>query len=652
MLFDEIVVLLAVATAGLVLGRFLRLPPIVAYLLAGVIAGPGVFGWVSRSPGLEQVAEIGVALLLFGIGIEFSLERVYAILPRMLAGGGAQVAATLAVVSLTSRFFGASWPVSIFVGFLVSLSSTAIVFKLLDDGDEIDAPHGQAAAGILLFQDLAVVPMILLVPVLAGPTDSALGDAAVALGSAAAALAVLLVLARFVLPRALALVARAGVHELFPIAALVAAFGTALCATRLGLSLPIGTFLAGLALSGSRYAHQVFADILPLRDAGVALFFTGIGMLFDPAILLADPGAFLLLASEVALKGLIVGAVVAILWRSLRVAVLAGTALTQIGEFSFVLVHQGTATGLVSASLEQAFLGAALVTMSATPFLVRLGQRLALIGAARPGRFERGLRDHVLLIGYGTTGQAVARVLKATGIPFVAVDLLAANVDAAVAESLPVQFGDATRRGVLDALGARHARAAVVAVGDPFATRRIVALLRQGRDGIRILARARRVQEIGELERLGADEVVPSEFETSIELFARLLRHLGVPRHVVRLQEAVIRAEGYRALRGLGTTQEVSEETRKLIVGGILESACILEGSPADGRTLYELDLRRKTGAMLLSVVRDGKPLPTPDGSTRLAVGDLLVVYGPHEAIDKVLPLFEPAAGVAGDEGD
>src|SRR5437870_8292200 len=315
--------LLAVATAGLVVGRALGLPAIVAYLVAGVLVGPGGLGLVSHSAAISEIAELGVALLLFGVGIEFSLERLRRILPRMLASGALQVAGTVAATALAFRALALPWSAALFTGFLGSLSSTAIVFKLYDEEGELDAPQGLAAAGILLFQDLAMVPMMLLVPVLASAGGGAAGAAAVALVAGAAALAVVLVLARAVLPRLLALVARAGTPELFPLAALVVAFGTALGAARLGLSLPIGAFLAGLALSGSLYAHQVFAELLPLRDAFVAVFFTSIGMLFEPAAIAAAP------------------------------ALLAGmVGLAQIGEFSFVLTRQGAASGVISPGLE------------------------------------------------------------------------------------------------------------------------------------------------------------------------------------------------------------------------------------------------------------------------------------------------------------
>ncbi|HET7601061.1 MAG TPA: cation:proton antiporter, partial [Gemmatimonadales bacterium] len=411
--------LLGVAAAGLGAARLARLPSLVGYLVAGVVAGPAVLGLLHRTRELETIAELGVALLLFGVGIEFSLEQLRRALPRVLPAAALQLAVTIVAAAALFHGLGLAWPNAVLVGFIVSLSSTAVVFKLYGETGELEAPHGQAAAGILLLQDLALVAMMLLVPALAAPQAGVAGRAGLALVIAAAALAGLLVLARLVLPRALALVARARTPELFPLAALLAAFGTALVAWRVGLSLPIGAFLAGLALSGSPYAHQVFAELLPLRDAFVAVFFTSIGLLFTPEALLGAPGLLVAVLAAVALKAAVTVGVVLLFWRSPVVALQTGLALGQIGEFSFVLATAGYGAHLLGEPLFQAVLGAAILAMAATPFLIRLGWRLSRAGAARPARDAKDApRDHVLLIGYGETGRAVARVLREIGVPF------------------------------------------------------------------------------------------------------------------------------------------------------------------------------------------------------------------------------------------
>jgi CPA2 family monovalent cation:H+ antiporter-2 len=642
----ELVVLLVIAFVGLLASRALRLPAIAGYLLAGVVAGPAVFGLLAHSHEIELVAELGVALLLFGVGIEFSLADLRRSLARLATAGGAQVALTIALVALMFRAFGLAWGPSLFVGFTASLSSTAVVFKLFGETSELETPHGRAATGILLVQDLALVPMMLLVPVLASTGDDVLASTGTALAKAGLALVGLLVLGRLILPRALAVVARARVPELFPVAALIAAFGTAFLATRLGLSLPIGAFLAGLALSGNRYAHQVFAELLPLRDAFVAIFFTSVGLLVNPAAMASAPGALVLMLLAVLLKALVTGGVVHLLWKSPVTAVTAALATAQIGEFAFVLAATGSQSGLLTPSLEQGILGATILTMAVTPFLHRFGLRLGRMGAAAPTTHAASAHQgHVLLLGYGQTGRAVAQVLRKTGIPFETVDLQPDHVDQALADGVTVHFGDASRRAMLEQLGAARMRAAVVTVGDPAATRRITALLRQLAPEAPIVVRAHRVDEVDELERLGATEVVPSEFEAAIEVFSRLFVRLGVPPHVVRMQESLLRVEHYRTLRG-GTAKGAGLDltAQRRIAAGLVERAVVLPEAPIEGRSLAESQLEARHRVQVLALVRGDEPMDLADPTLRFEPDDLVVLFGPHAGVTRALAEFEPAA--------
>jgi CPA2 family monovalent cation:H+ antiporter-2 len=347
------------------------------------------------------------------------------------------------------------------------------------------------------------------------------------------------------------------------------------------------------------------------------------------------------LVGAVVVKGVISGAVIGIGWRSAKLGVLGGCALAQIGEFSFVLSRQAVELGILSPTVEQAFLAAAVLTMAATPFVYFGGRRLTLLDVA--SRVDAGqVSGHVVVVGYDVTGQAVARVLGSTSIPFVVLDMDPARVRAGVAEGLPVHFGDGSRRGTLEGAGIARARAVVVAVSDALASRRITALASQLNPRATVLVRAHEVDEIAELERLGASEVIPAEFEASIELFVRLLQHLGVPRHVARVQEGIIRLGNYHSLRGAPATFEMMADIERLIGGGIVESAEVMKASEADGRTLGELDFRSRTGAVVLTMIRDEKPLSNPDDSVLLRAGDRLVVYGPHAAIAAAIELFEP----------
>jgi len=639
----ELVVLLIVAMLGLLGARALKLPAIPGYLVAGMIAGPAGLHLVGHSASLDTVAELGVALLLFGVGIEFSLQDLRTTLLRTTVAGGTQVALTAALTAGGFHLAGVAWGPAILFGCIAALSSTAVVFKLLGERGELDAPHGKAASGLLLVQDLALVPMMLLVPVLASPGDGMTQRIGIAMGQALLVLTLLLVVARLALPRAMELVARAKVPELFPIAALVAAFGTAFLAYRLGLSLPIGAFLAGLALSGSRYAHQVFSEILPLRDAFVAVFFTSVGLLVVPSAIVAEPLPFAAMLLAVVLKAVVTFLIIRKLWRTVGTALIAALATAQIGEFAFVLAAAGSREGLLSTGQEQGILGATILTMAITPFLYALGLRLSHVGDGAPAAAGRaGAQEgHVLVLGYGQTGRAVAQVLLKTGIPFEAVDLEPQHIEIGQDDGVTVHFGDASRRAMLESLGAAAMRGAVVTVGDPGATRRITALLRQIAPHAPIIVRAHRVDEVDELERLGADEVVPSEFEAAIEVFGRLFIRLGVAPHVVRLQESLLRTEHYRTLRGGSAPRSTFDlDAQRSIAAGLIEKAVVLPGSALIGRTLAQANLAERYRTRVLAVVRRDEPL-VPEPALVLAEDDFVVLFGPHAGVARALAEFE-----------
>ena len=438
------------------------------------------------------------------------------------------------------------------------------------------------------------------------------------------------------------------------LSALLVALGTAMGASALGLSLPVGAFLAGLALSGSPYAQQATAELLPLRDAFLAVFFTSVGLLFAPSEI--GSGGLLVLAmlAAVLLKGAVSAAVVALGWRSVRVGLMAGVGLAQVGEFSFVLGQEALGLGLIDDAFFQAFLGAAILSMAVTPFATQAARRLydrdisAPGGGAQQANARAGApgTDRVLLLGYGQAGRAMARVLDSSGLSFVALDLAVDRVNEGMGDGHDLRFGDASRRATLEAAGGANCRAVVVALGDPWATRAAVRLLRQMNPDVPILARAGNEEEISVLEKLGADEVISTGFESSVHLLATLLERLGVPRHVARVQESILRMDAYGVLRGHAASAQLLPEVDRLLRGGTLVTAEVMQGSGACGSSLASL-LLTITGeemAAVLSLVRDEQPLSNPPASTILEAGDLLVLYGPHAGIDAVLRQLEPPA--------
>ena len=656
---------LAVIFAGslLVILAFhrLKLPALPGFIVAGMILGPNALGLVSDPHRVESLAEVGVILLLFTIGIEFSLSRLKEMCRQVLVGGLGQMSFTVLATVAAGIAFLPSWRVALFLGFLIALSSTAIVLKGLTDKGEIDAPHGRLATGVLIFQDLCVVPIMLLLPFLAGTAAGGALGLAVALGKATLVVVGVLVAARTLVPRALSEIVKTRSRELFLIAVILIGTLTALGTAAAGASLALGAFLAGLVISESDYAHQALAELMPFRDIFISLFFVAVGMLVQLDTVREHP---LLTFGGVAVimggKALSAAVGPALMGYAGRVALLAGVAVSQIGEFSFVLSEEGRAAGLLPNGLYQQFLGVAVVTMLVTPFLLQSGpalldrlERLIPLDRLLPGFRPKGfapvedpVSDHVVIAGYGLNGRNLAAALRSINAPYLIVELNAQTVRRARSEGEPAFYGDATREEILRALGIDRARLFVIAISDPAATRSMVRVARTLNPKLHIIARTRYVVEIPELTRLGANDVIPEEFETSIEIFARVLAHYHVPREEIDRLVAEIRASHYEALRPGAKPRITLSGTLGAMPQMHIERIPLAPTAPAVGRTLAETGLRSRTGALVLSVRRRESDIATPQATFRFAAGDVLVVVGQRpqlKAAYKLLTGTDPA---------
>jgi len=639
----------------------LKLPALPGFIVAGILLGPNALGFVSDPHDVESLAEVGVILLLFTIGIEFSLSRLREMGRQILAGGIAQMGFTvLATLAAGIAILGA-WRVALFLGFLIALSSTAIVLKVLTDSGEIDAPHGRLATGVLIFQDLCVVPIMLVLPFLAGKAEGGITGLAVALAKAALVVVGVLLAARTIVPRALAEILKTRSRELFLIAVILIGTLTALATAAAGASLALGAFLAGLIISESDYGHQALAELMPFRDIFISLFFVAVGMLVQ-LDMIAHHIAITLIAVAVIMGGKTLSAAVgpALMGYSGRVALLAGVAVSQIGEFSFVLAREGRVAGLLPDLLYQQFLGVAVITMLLTPFLLHGGpaildrvEKLVPLDRLLPGFRPRGfapvadpVKDHVVIAGYGLNGRNLAIALRSINAPYLIVELNAQTVRKARAEGEPAFYGDATREEILRALGIERARMLVIAISDPAATRRMVRVAREINTKLYIVARTRYVVEIPELTRLGANAVIPEEFETSIEIFARVLAHYNVPRDEIERLIGEIRASHYQALRPGARPRLTLSGTLGAMPQMHIERIILSANAPAAGQTLAETALRSKTGALILAVRRGESDLATPEPNFRLAAGDVLIVVGQPQQIQGAYRLLtgqEPA---------
>ena len=647
LLKDLLLLLLASVPIAFLFHR-LRLPTIVGFMITGVVIGPYGFGLIRDVHAIEVLAEIGVVLLLFTIGLEFSLRRILEMRRLVVTGGGLQVAVTTLLVAGIAYLLGRPPNQTVFFGFLFALSSTAIVLKSYIERAEVDAPHGRAAVGILLFQDLSIVVMMLLVPVLGGREGTSASQVAFALGTALAAVAGVIIVSRKAVPFLLHHIVRLRSPDLFIIFVVLVSLGAAWLTSQFGLSLALGAFIAGMVLSESEYSHQVVADVLPFRDVFNSVFFVSIGMLLSLSALWADLGVVLAWVSALTLgKAAVVLAVVRLLGYSLRVSTMAALGLAQVGEFSFILARAGLPQGLLSEADYQRFLAASILSMIATPFLIKAAPRIGytIQSVFAPGSvleptvagFDPGepdLRGHVVIVGYGLNGRNLARVLRRVEVPYLVLELNAQAVREASAHGERIVYGDATRREVLHHVGLERARVIVLAISDPVATRHTVSLARQMNPDVHVIVRSRYMSELQDLLRLGADEVIPEEFETSIEIFSRVLREYGVARDVIRRQVEAVRSGVYQMLRAPSLPHVGMSEIAEALAGASTETLVVGAEAAAVGQTIAELKLRSMTGATVIAVVRDGRTDINPGPEYRVQTEDVMVLLGAPEQID------------------
>ena len=647
--------LAALFAAGVVVAYLcyrVRLVPIAGFLLAGAVIGPEALGLVSDVDLVAQLAEVGVILLLFSIGVEFSLAQMARLARPIFLGGGLQVALTIGAVAGGLVLLGVGVGPAVFTGFLVSLSSTAIVLKVLGERAETDTPVGRVALAMILFQDLVIVVMVLLIPALAGQGGSA-GDVAWALGKAVLVIAAVLVGARRVVPALLARVAETRRTELFLLAVAAVCLGTAWAVSLAGVSLAIGAFLAGLLVSESDYAEHALSEILPLQTLFTAAFFLSVGMLLDPAFLWDNLGLVVAVAGAVlVLKALVAAGSARLLGSPLGVALAVGLTLAQIGEFSFVLALAGAELGLLPGGVEagsQVLIAVTVVLMLATPGFVALGPRLAALGrrvedAVPVGGGAHGhgvdLEDHTIVIGYGLAGRRLGRVLGESGIPYAVNDLNPRSLRDASDAGAPTVYGDASREPVLRGLGADRAKLLVVAINDGAATRRIVAVARHLNPTLQIVVRTRFVVEVGPLHDLGADVVVPEELETTVRLFSHVLGAYLVPKDEIERQASLIRQDDYGVLRGS------IQEAHLMVLQGLDEeglhtrAVAVRDGAPAAGQTLAELGLRQRHGLTVMAVRRGRETVGSPAGDFRTESGDRLIMVATADQFAAAADLF------------
>lgn len=656
-LFGELIIILGLATAILLLLRRFKLPGILGFILTGIIAGPHGLGWIDEVDQVEALAEIGVILLLFVIGMEFSLKKLASLGRTVFIGGSLQVGLTIAAVTWVLGWGGMRTESAIFIGFLVALSSTAIVLRVLQEKGKMDASHGRTSTAILIYQDIIVVPMMLVTPMLAGKSAHIGTDLLWLLGKMVMLLVAVFISGRYVVPRLLAAVTKQKGNELFIITIVVICFSAAFATQALGLSLALGAFFAGLIISETDHAYHATGIVLPFHELFMSFFFVSIGMLVDMHQFMEAP--FLIIGLTIALillKVITTTLAVWVLRYPLQTALHTGLALFQLGEFGFILAIPGMEMDLLSPEHYQIFLSVSILSMGATPFLLEyadrivrrfflsfvpkpVGRRLnSLVRVKQEGERStaKTLTDHVVIVGFGLNGQNVAGAALDSGIRCVVIDTDVERINTAKAMGLQTLLGDAANIHLLEQAHVERARVVVVAIADAAQTKQVVSAVRSLSRTAHVIVRTRYVREMQANFDIGANEVIPEEFETSIEIFHRVLRKYLVPEARIQGLIGAIRNDHYGRLRGGGNRVRKKEEPLTIPGLEIATLPVTLGRGKVVGRTIAEVALRERYGITVLAIRRGGRYITNVNGSAKILTDDLLYMLGSPENIVKL----------------
>jgi CPA2 family monovalent cation:H+ antiporter-2 len=634
-----ILVLLISSVLAVALFRRLRLPAMLAYFLVGMLLGPHTFGLLPDTEASREFAEFGIVFLMFSIGLEFSLPQLYAMRKKVLGLGGAQVFLTLAVVMMVAKVAGLDWPAAFVIGAALAMSSTAIVSKILAERVDLNSRHGRLSIGVLLFQDIAVVPVLVLIPAL-GVAGANLTDVlGMALLKAAGMLLFLFTIGKWLINPWFNVVAGQRSRELFVMNVLMVTLLLAFATKSAGLSYALGAFIAGMLISETKFRYQVESDIAPFRDILLGLFFISVGMLLNLQQIAANLGLVLLiLLAFVLLKAAIVSLVIRLMQYEAGVAIRTGLILAQAGEFSFVILALGVEQHLISGPALQIVLAAALLSMVLAPFMIqfngRITRKLVSSYSRNSGQIvqdiddaSKHLHNHVIICGYGRSGQYLGRFLQEESIPFVALDIDPSRVLEAAAAGENVMFGDAARRVVLEAAGAARAKALIISYADNRAAMKILHIVQEKYPQLPVIVRTVDDSNMEALREAGATEVVPETLEGSLMLASHALMLLGVPLHRVVKRIRLFREARYQLFKGYfhGISDAEDESLERQQVR--LHSVIISPGSYAIGRRLVDMHLE-SFEVHIKSIRRPNSNGMVPSNESPLAEGDVIVLLG------------------------
>lgn len=658
-LLGNIVIILAFSILVLLLCYRFKIPEIIGFFITGLLMGPHGFGVFTEMHEIDFLAEIGVVLLLFTIGLEFSLKSLIKLKRQFFIGGTVQIGLVIVAAFLISLAIGLPTKTAILVGFMLSLSSTAIVLKLLQERGELDTDHGKVIMGVIIFDDIIAVLMMLAVPLMSGNVADIFQSVPFLIVAAIGIIALVIVGTVWVAPAIMHRIARTRSSEMFMLCTVMICIIMAWLTSSVGLSLALGAFLAGLILSETLYSHQALGSILPFRHIFASFFFISIGMMLDIRFFIENPLIIIAAAAVGMLIKLCAGTITTLLLGySPETAVTEGLAMSNVGEFSFILASIGLSFSLLTSDLYQVFLATSILTMAVAPFLITHSKklsgsicRLPILSRLKKGgcseaTIGQGLSNHMVIIGYGLNGKNIARAAKYAKIPYIVLEMNPDTVISEKAKGEPIHYGDATNEIVLEHAGLEKAKVAVVTIADVAATRMIVSTIRKLNPDIHLIVRARYAKEIKLLKEMGANEVVPEEFETSIELFVRVLKRYFVPIEHIEKISSELRSENYDIFQSPDSPAYSFCDLICRTSDTDIITFRIDDGISLLGKSISEAGLRKKYGVTVLLIHRNNEYLE-PDPGTVFQAGDIVFLFGTQEKLTEALNSFRglPVAG-------
>ncbi|MCK4921098.1 MAG: cation:proton antiporter [Bacteroidales bacterium] len=664
-LLQDIVIIFALASFVVWIFNKLKIPSIIGFLITGVLAGPNALGLIKSANEIEILAEIGVVLLLFTIGIEFSLKSLIKSRKLVFIGGSLQVVLSAAVTYLIATLAGRSPAESVFFGFLVALSSTAVVMKVLQERAEVNKAYGRFSLGVLIFQDLIIVPMILLIPMLAGVSTEIGKDIGILILKVVIVMALTLAGSKFFVPWMLHQVARTKSQELFLLTILMFVLAVAWFTSSLGLSLALGAFLAGLVISESDYSHHAFGNIIPLRDIFMSFFFVSIGMLFDVRFIFENPLIILVAVFVVLfLKTFFSGMIAFLLGFPFRTTVMAGIALSQVGEFSFILAKMGSDYSIIDQRFYQVFITVSVLTMALTPFMIMMAPRLATLLERIPmnDRIRNGLKppvinspvkmtNHLVIIGMGLHGHNVAKAARAAGIEYVILENDPDIVREEKEKGEQIYFGNASHEEVLKQCKIEDAEVVVITPSTSTTVYTVTDMVRKMNPKTHIIARIVLLEDMEDVYRYGANEVIPEEFETSVEIFSRVLVKYLVPRDEINKLISELRSDSYEMFRSIETEDTgIAEKLNKHFPDLEISAIKISDKCEIAGKNIAEINMKAKFGISIIAIRHGDENNINPTAKSILQPEDIIYVIGTSYQIACASSLFQDGVNLDCDE--